>query len=404
MQFEAYPQQQANIGQYGGSTMDMRNLAGALPDYSMRQYQQQPLHHQFTPQANSTQQNMMYQYQQGQQFAGQTGTNHNFNAQYHPQFIQQHAARQQQQAYAGFQNVQPSTQAFQPQHIQMPEYSHNQQQQYLQIPTGQYVQAYGGRGYQQQQMRPANMTGTAGMPMYQQLMPQRELSYLHYRVAANEFVTALRRTSSSSSLQGSAIRGPPRKPKQSGHALWVGNLPPGTHIIDLKDHFSIDATSDIESVFLISKSNCAFVNYKTEESCAAAMSRFHDSRFQGVRLVCRLRRGSASAASATQASPITVPSPTDARRSAESLKSEGAIEEESAIDDDTNPEPDPEPIEKVPEKYFVVKSLTIEDLERSLHTGVWATQAHNEQALNKAYQVFVTEHNENAVLTRFLVC
>ena len=101
---------------------------------------------------------------------------------------------------------------------------------------------------------------------------------------------------------------------------------------------------------------------------------------------------------------MTVPSPTDARRSAESVKSEGAIEEESAIADDTNPEPDPEPIEKVPEKYFVVKSLTIEDLERSLHTGVWATQAHNEQALNKAYQVCVTEQKANAVLTQFLVC
>ena len=71
-------------------------------------------------------------------------------------------------------------------------------------------------------------------------------------------------------------RGPPRKPKQSGHALWVGNLPPGTTIVALKDHFSRDATKDIESLFLISKSNCAFVNYRTEASCTAAMHRFHD--------------------------------------------------------------------------------------------------------------------------------
>src|ERR1700759_1167771 len=133
--------------------------------------------------------------------------------------------------------------------------------------------------------------------------------------------TAVRRTSSNSSLQASTIRGPPRKPKQSGHALWVGNLPPGTHIIDLKDHFARNATNDIESVFLISKSNCAFVNYKTETSCAAAMSRFHDSRFQGVRLVCRLRRGSASAASATQPSSVINPSSsTAAQASGESTE------------------------------------------------------------------------------------
>lgn len=44
-------------------------------------------------------------------------------------------------------------------------------------------------------------------------------------------------------------------------------------------------------------------------------------------------------------------------------------------------------VEKVKEKFFVVKSLTVDDLERSVLSGVWATQAHNETALNKAFQV-----------------
>lgn len=43
--------------------------------------------------------------------------------------------------------------------------------------------------------------------------------------------------------------------------------------------------------------------------------------------------------------------------------------------------------EKVKEKFFIVKSLTIEDLELSARNGTWATQAHNEAALNLAYQV-----------------
>jgi hypothetical protein len=34
-----------------------------------------------------------------------------------------------------------------------------------------------------------------------------------------------------------------------------------------------------------------------------------------------------------------------------------------------------------------VKSLTVEDLELSVRNGIWATQSHNEEALNKAYQV-----------------
>jgi hypothetical protein len=39
------------------------------------------------------------------------------------------------------------------------------------------------------------------------------------------------------------------------------------------------------------------------------------------------------------------------------------------------------------DKFFIVKSLTVEDLELSVRNGIWATQSHNEEALNKAYQV-----------------
>jgi hypothetical protein len=39
------------------------------------------------------------------------------------------------------------------------------------------------------------------------------------------------------------------------------------------------------------------------------------------------------------------------------------------------------------EKYFIVKSLTLQDLESSVRNGIWATQSHNEDALNKAYEV-----------------
>jgi hypothetical protein len=182
-------------------------------------------------------------------------------------------------------------------------------------------------------------------------------------------------------------RGPPRKPKQSGHALWVGNLPPGATVSDLKDHFSREATRDIESLFLISKSNCAFVNYRSEVACTAAMQRFHDSRFQGVRLVCRLRRSSA----ATSGVPAAPAAMSDRRVStASSSKSpilgvpeDAAEDNESAVNDHR----DSTSSEKVPEKFFIVKSLTLQDLEQSVSNGIWATQAHNEDALNKAYEV-----------------
>ncbi|KAJ6106736.1 hypothetical protein N7512_010253 [Penicillium capsulatum] len=168
-------------------------------------------------------------------------------------------------------------------------------------------------------------------------------------------------------------RGPPRKPKQSGHALWVGNLPPGASVVELKDHFSQDATYDIESVFLISKSNCAFVNYNSAASCAAALARFHDSRFQGVRLVCRLRKGVSVPGSGTRAeseAPAAAPSNDDEETSVISEPSPAPAQEGSPLD-----------------RFFVVKSLTVEDLELSKQSGIWATQTHNETNLNHAFEV-----------------
>lgn len=190
-------------------------------------------------------------------------------------------------------------------------------------------------------------------------------------------------------------RGPPRKPKQSGHALWVGNLPPGTSILDLKDHFSRNATNDIESLFLMSKSNCAFVNYKTEPACQAAMNRFHDSRFQGVRLVCRLRKGS------TASSQQSVQRVNSASQGLSKDTLAGGVQEtnrslsrapEALVTDGTDaatekPVSSSTPGARIPERFFIVKSLTMQDLEASVRDGIWATQSHNENELNRAFDV-----------------
>ena len=133
------------------------------------------------------------------------------------------------------------------------------------------------------------------------------------------------------------------------------------------------------------------MNYRTELACAEAMTRFHDSRFQGVRLVCRLRRGSAATSSGTP----TNPQP--AVGSLDSLESKGAttantaqqVAEPEQVEGPTEDADALPAIAKVKEKFFVVKSLTVEDLELSVRNGVWATQAHNEAALNKAYEVSV---------------
>ncbi|THV86416.1 hypothetical protein D6D17_02643 [Aureobasidium pullulans] len=208
-------------------------------------------------------------------------------------------------------------------------------------------------------------------------------------------------------------RGPPRKPRQSGYALWVGNLPPDTTIIALKEHFSREATNDIESLFLIAKSNCAFVNYRTEAACMAAMERFHDSRFQSVRLVCRPRRGTPNGGSSSSTPDSITPNSSNendkpSRKVVPRLPSGPVIVDSSAGHSPKKAtqqklSESPEGTDgvdgangvdgaagfnsaRVPEKYFVVKSLTLQDLEASVRNGVWATQSHNEVALNRAYE------------------
>lgn len=157
-------------------------------------------------------------------------------------------------------------------------------------------------------------------------------------------------------------------------------------MVDLKDYFSRDARNDIESVFLISKSNCAFVNYRTEQACNEAMTRFHDSRFQNTRLVCRLRRNSAGSSIVGVA--VQSPDPS-ADQSAQASGDEG---EEACAESIKSPPIGPSGArassrETGRDRIFIVKSLTVEDLDLSVRNGIWATQSHNETALNQAFEV-----------------
>ncbi|OQU94752.1 RNA recognition motif aka RRM, RBD, or RNP domain-containing protein isoform 1 [Cladophialophora immunda] len=382
MEFEPYPRPQFAIGNFATTApLDMSNLAAALPEYHIRQFQQPPYTQPYQHSA-STNPSMMYQYHQGAQFAGQTAAHMNpsFSQQYPSQYGQGAPSRQQQQGAnypqfvgnpAGPGGPQPyPNQAFV---VQQP-IIHNPSAAAQSHHHPQFSQPHGTAAY----VAPYSSRLAAGYPL-PQLRLDNSLAQSQTPGIYPSSSKAVRRSSSNSSLQTSVLRGPPRKPKQSGHALWVGNLPPATHIIDLKDHFAREATDDIESVFLISKSNCAFVNYKSEASCAAAMARFHDSRFQGVRLVCRLRRGSSSTGTSSQGVTQQPSTSTEA-----GTEVDGVSKETTVADGTMTAEP--EPMEKVKERFFVVKSLTIDDLERSVVSGIWATQAHNEAVLNNAYR------------------
>lgn len=161
-------------------------------------------------------------------------------------------------------------------------------------------------------------------------------------------------------------------------------------------HHVCKETDGLESLFLISKSNCAFANFKDEQSCSAAQRKLHDSKFMNVRLVSRLRKS-------TVEGPAGATAPTGPAASA----SQAGVAQDAGLpggaESAENGTVAPTPAGSVPEaeaatpcadgassrkdRFFILKSLTVEDLELSVRTNIWATQSHNEERLNSAFEV-----------------
>ncbi|KAL5344955.1 hypothetical protein ACLOAV_009908 [Pseudogymnoascus australis] len=353
------------------ATLNTFALAAALPDHNYSQSQsqaqsqayaqlsaQQQQHYQIPPAAA-----LAYQLQQQQQQSAPTPlrTQQQRNQQYAPQFAQQFqgmyvpapgahmqtlpsAMGMPQQGYAG---------VFAPQQQQVQPFFYHQQAPLFAGQTamfrGQFAPQHGG-GSGQSSRRPSEQFSVCGSDVGR-----------------------------GSSAGSSSSIGPPRKPAQLGHALWVGNPPPAVSVLDLKDHFAQGAREELLSVFLMAKSSCAFVNYTTEEACASAVERFHYSRLGRMRVVCSLRRSAVGVVGGVPTGPAAL---SGGKIEGGRVKGEKKVDGEEGGKSATTPE------EETPakDKYFIVKSLTVEDLEMSVRKGVWATQSHNEAALDKAYK------------------
>lgn len=175
-------------------------------------------------------------------------------------------------------------------------------------------------------------------------------------------------------------RGPPKKPPQSGYALWVGNLPGGSTLGDLLQLFG---TQNIQSIFLIERTNCAFVNYLNQSSVENALEiiaqrgpKIRDN----ILVVKRQEKDAASSNNFT----------TQDKNSA--LKaSHGPAQSASFPKRPSSPSSSTSGSEDHPEnRYFICKSLTHEDLQASAAIGVWATQSQNVQKFNDAFKVSST--------------
>uniref|UniRef100_A0A1D1Z9D6 Zinc finger CCCH domain-containing protein 45 n=1 Tax=Anthurium amnicola TaxID=1678845 RepID=A0A1D1Z9D6_9ARAE len=186
-----------------------------------------------------------------------------------------------------------------------------------------------------------------------------------------------------------------KKPKQLDKALWVGNLPDTTTQDELKEFF---ADENMESVFHIKKSNCAFVNYKTHEAVMEAVHKYNDTEFKDIKLVCRPRKQTPAdlklkteslSALISENTPPPTPSEAGSTSSTRSRRSslpprqrirQPSIASMSPASSVSSLKPSSQ------NRYFILKSLTQDDLDISVKSGYWATQPHNEAALNKAFK------------------
>ncbi|KAL1921249.1 uncharacterized protein VTP21DRAFT_10965 [Calcarisporiella thermophila] len=148
-------------------------------------------------------------------------------------------------------------------------------------------------------------------------------------------------------------------------AMWVGNLPDDTVTEELYAFFS---DPQVESIHHLPKSNCAFVNFKSRDALLAGLEKYHNKEFHGARLVCRPQRPLSQESLQPVAWPnfpntFNVPPRYQNHTSANSS-----------------------PSRKCKERFFILKSLTQDDLDISVGTGLWATQPRNEAMLNNAYK------------------
>ena len=152
----------------------------------------------------------------------------------------------------------------------------------------------------------------------------------------------------------------------------------------------------LESLFLISKSNCAFANFNEEQASVAAQRKLHDSKFMTVRLVSRLRKSTVEgpagitaptgpAASTPQADVAAEPASAGKTETNQHNGTTAAITVNADESRVNSPPVDPGSTQK--DRFFILKSLTVEDIELSARTNIWATQSHNEETLNNAFRV-----------------
>ncbi|KAJ7627769.1 YT521-B-like domain-containing protein [Mycena polygramma] len=174
----------------------------------------------------------------------------------------------------------------------------------------------------------------------------------------------------------------PAPPAPHRAVMWVGDVPPNASHTELWRFFAHRSDAGVCAVALIPRSGCAFVSYASVPHLHAAVARFNGRPLRGADapLMCRVRREEddlraglgmhGSSASVSSSSEADVPlRPGSAASSCSQVSTNSSLLRRH-----------------FPQRFFILKSLTREDLDRSVHTRLWAPQVHNAGILDRAFR------------------
>lgn len=178
--------------------------------------------------------------------------------------------------------------------------------------------------------------------------------------------------------------------------MWVGNLPSKTTHAELQQFLS--HSTEVVSIFVITQSNCAFVNFDSEEALHGCIAEFNGVKLRPnnprcPNLLCRIRTKEdderAGVGGQRQA---------HIHRDAVKVKDFGpgsplvkqVVEPSRSETPSTNESSDSTSssllVQHFPRRFFIIKSFTPAQLEESVRTGLWTTQGRNEAPLNRAFR------------------
>ncbi|KAF8260276.1 YT521-B-like domain-containing protein [Lactarius quietus] len=198
---------------------------------------------------------------------------------------------------------------------------------------------------------------------------------------------------------------------RSEWVMWAGNVPSDVTEDELRDFFNQlpedkeQIYGGVSTVFLISRSNCAFVNFDSQAQLEAATARFNGQSIRPddqrcPRLVCRVRRREddlmagvgAQRGSGMHIKWVKEQRARVRREQADKVGSPKDMEGHISTCPNLSRSPSIASTNSdiltryFPQRYFILKSLTQSDLDRSVHKNIWATQRHNEEILDQAYR------------------